>query len=105
MNKAHAIMHLFPGTNPFSGDFEVRDDGDGIQYIHAWNINAPQPSEADLQAAWDDLQANPTTPPLTLEDKVTLLEASNLLLQEEKTALEQRLQATEGAILFLMDMT
>lgn len=73
MNKAIAILYLYPDA--ISGiDFVVRDNGDG-QYIHSWNLPYPQPTEEELLAAWNAVQAEPPEPtPPTLEERVAELE-------------------------------
>jgi hypothetical protein len=78
MNKALAIMHLFPEAEPMT-DFILQDDSDGNgAYIAQWNIDAPQPTEAELEQAWADFLALPApVPKESLEDKVTRLEAEN----------------------------
>lgn len=78
MHIPTAIIHLFPGSDPET-DFEVRDDSDGSgPYIATWNLPDPQPSETELQAAWDELHAQPTPePPETLEQKTARLEQEN----------------------------
>ncbi|MEC0231277.1 XkdW family protein [Paenibacillus alba] len=59
MNIALAIMHLFPKANPMM-DFIVQDDSDGNgAYIAQWNLEKPKPTEAELKAAWDDMQPTP----------------------------------------------
>jgi hypothetical protein len=56
MNIAQAIMHLFPQANHMN-DFIVQDDSDGMgQWIAQWNLEEPQPTEEELQAAWDAMQ-------------------------------------------------
>jgi hypothetical protein len=59
MNKVQAILHLYPNAIP-GVDFIVQDDSDGRgAYIAMWNLkdaqgnNIPQPSEEELQAAWE----------------------------------------------------
>jgi hypothetical protein len=55
MNIAPAIIHLFPQANPMM-DFVVRDDSDGNgAYIAQWNLEEPEPTEEELQAAWESL--------------------------------------------------
>jgi hypothetical protein len=47
-----AILQLFPDVNfNFGGDVSLSDDGDG-PYISAWNRPEPQPTPAELDAAW-----------------------------------------------------
>lgn len=62
MNIAQAIIHLFPQANPMT-DFIVQDDSDGNgAYIAQWNLkdaegnDVPQPTDVDLQTAWDSMQ-------------------------------------------------
>lgn len=50
MELDKALAQLFPGIN-FLYDVELRDDGDG-PYIAAWNRPEPQPTPAELEAAW-----------------------------------------------------
>jgi hypothetical protein len=55
MNIATALKVLFPNARqPF--DFLVQDDGDG-PYLAQWNLPDPQPTEGELQAAWDTWEA------------------------------------------------
>lgn len=57
MNIALAIMHLYPDAKPLV-DFTVIKDEKG-QKIVEWNLDAPQPTEQELETAWDEYQANP----------------------------------------------
>jgi hypothetical protein len=59
MNIPQAIMQLYPSAVP-NVDFIVQDDSDGNgPYIAQWNVKdaqgkpVPQPTEEELQAAWD----------------------------------------------------
>ncbi len=38
-------------------DFVLRDDGDGVVYVSEWKSAQPQPSEADIEAAHAEWQA------------------------------------------------
>ena len=38
-------------------DFILRDDGDGVTYISDWSSSSPQPSEADIEIAHAEWQA------------------------------------------------
>ena len=98
MNIAQAIMHLFPQVNPMI-DFIVQDDSDGEgTYIAHWGLEEPEPTEEELQAAWDDFESLPVLEPLETEaEKIIRLESSLAISNE-------RLDAAEGAILALMDM-
>lgn len=58
MNIALVIQHLYPTAKPLV-DFWVRDDSDGNgPYIAAWNLPDPQPTQAELEAAWAAYEAN-----------------------------------------------
>ncbi len=50
MNIADCVLFLYPDAKPLV-DFEVMDRGDG-QYISMWHLSAPQPTQAELEAAW-----------------------------------------------------
>ncbi|NQX66816.1 hypothetical protein HQN90_11845 [Paenibacillus alba] len=59
MNIAQAIMHLYPDANPLT-DFIVQDDSDGQgPYIAKWNLESPEPTEEQLQSAWEAMQPTP----------------------------------------------
>lgn len=55
MNLANALRYLFPNASPLR-DYEIRDEGAGA-YIAVWNLQAAQPTEAELQAASDAYDA------------------------------------------------
>ncbi|MBA2943390.1 hypothetical protein HZF08_34530 [Paenibacillus sp. CGMCC 1.16610] len=59
MNVAEVIIHLYPQANPLL-DFIVQDDSDGNgPYIAQWNLEAAQPTEKELLAAWKAMQPTP----------------------------------------------
>ncbi|UKS24876.1 XkdW family protein [Paenibacillus sp. HWE-109] len=59
MNIPQAIMHLHPQANPLA-DFIVQDDSDGNgPYIAKWNLESPEPTEEQLQSAWEAMQPTP----------------------------------------------
>jgi hypothetical protein len=77
VNIAQALKQLFPQANPLI-DFVVQDDCDGNgPYIAVWNLDEPQPTEEELQSAWEEYQQNPPPSPETQEQKVTRLESEN----------------------------
>ncbi|GGG06710.1 hypothetical protein GCM10010912_59210 [Paenibacillus albidus] len=97
MNIASAILHLFPGKSPLK-DFEIRDDSDGKgPYIAEWNLEEPQPTEEELQAAWEAyLEAEANKPPeLTEMEK---LQKENALLKAQITAQSERSDFIEDVI-------
>jgi hypothetical protein len=57
VNIAQVIIYLFPQAKPLI-DFTVQDDSDGNgPYIAVWNLEADQPTEEELEAAWEALNA------------------------------------------------
>ena len=67
-----AIEYLYP--NAVQGtDFDVYAD-DGVQYIPFWKLDDPQPTEEELQVAYDNYLATREPEPPTLEERVTQLE-------------------------------
>lgn len=88
MNIAQAIMHLFPQANLLQ-DFLVQDDSDGKgPYIAQWNLDAAQPTEEELQAAWEAYQAAEASKPpvLTAEQQISALQAENAKLKNDNVA-------------------
>jgi|Deesub1362A_J573_1020465.scaffolds.fasta_scaffold00740_9 hypothetical protein len=55
MNIAQCLMYLFPDAVP-DRDYIVQDDGQG-QYIAEWDLPDPQPTQAELEAVWPEVQA------------------------------------------------
>lgn len=64
MNLAACILHIYPAAKQ-DVDFVVQDDSDGRgPYIAIWKLDAPQPTEAELQAAWEAYQAEEAQRPV-----------------------------------------
>lgn len=77
-------------------DYDIVERG---PYIAAWNLPHPQPTEAELQAAWDEIKDLPPEPrPLTAEERLVELEAENKLFQARNQALLDRAEFIEEAI-------
>ena len=55
MNIAQVLQYLYPDADAMK-DYIVQDDGEGA-YIKKWNLAEPQPTQAELEAAWPDAQA------------------------------------------------
>ena len=56
-------------------DYDLVDEG---PYIAVWNLEAPQPTEAELQAAWAEIEAQPVPePPETDAQKLARLTSEN----------------------------
>jgi hypothetical protein len=83
VNIVQAVIHLFPDADPMQ-DFIVQDDSDGNgPYIAAWNLGDPQPTEAELQTAWEAYQqAEANKPP-----ELTPLESMEAELTNTQLAL------------------
>ena len=54
MITSHGLEKL--GFDP-KNDFVLRDDGDGVVYVSEWKSAQPQPSEAEIEAAHAEWQA------------------------------------------------
>lgn len=82
-----SVCKLFPNAMA-DIDFQIQDDSDGKgPYIAAWNLDAPQPTKDELEAAWQVYQeAEANKPP-----ELTEIEQ----LRAENTALQDRLQDVE----------
>jgi hypothetical protein len=152
MNKAQAIMFLYPNANP-SRDFTVQDCGaepvlregidgrtryqirplkedeteaiEGIhyryvvdfnrlvegvdydlvergQYIAAWNLSDPQPTEKELQTAWAAyLEAEANKPPELTEIEQLRADNAALLLELVQTQARQDQAEQDQAALLL----
>lgn len=48
----HAVIHLFPTAVPHV-DFRVQDDGSGSYLI--WNMDSPEPTDAEIAAAYKEV--------------------------------------------------
>jgi hypothetical protein len=81
MDKVKAILYLYPDANPLM-DFIIQDDSDGNgPYIAQWNVkdadgnDVTEPTDEELTAAWDELQALPPVPQKpTLEQQISELQ-------------------------------
>jgi hypothetical protein len=105
MNIAQAIMHLFPQANPMI-DFIVQDDSDGEgPYLAQWNIEAPQPTEEELQAAWEAyLVAEAGKPkPETDQEKIARLEAKNAIQEQQVAELKEGSIQTNNQVIDLWE--
>ncbi len=54
MITSHGLEKLGFDTK---NDFVLRDDGDGVVYVSEWKSAQPQPSEAEIEAAHAEWQA------------------------------------------------
>lgn len=152
MNKAQAIMYLYPKADPMR-DFTVQDNGaepvlregvDGLtryeirpleddeteyvedvhyryvvdfnrlvegldydmvergQFIAVWNLDAPQPTEEELQAAWVAyLEAEANKPPELTETEQLRADNAALLLELVQTQARQDQAEQDQAALLL----
>lgn len=61
-------------------DYNIVERG---PYIAVWKLPEPQPTEEELQQAWDKIKDHPEEPkPLTEDEHIRQLEAENKLLAE-----------------------
>jgi hypothetical protein len=74
VNKAHAIMYLFPNSVPFE-DFVVSTNGSDEQNISYWGIDAPIPSEEELTLAWEEYERNKPPEPKSVEERLLSIES------------------------------
>jgi XkdW protein len=94
MNIALALQHLFPEKKQ-PDDYYVFEV-DGVPEIIKWNMEVPQPTEEELQTAWNDYLANLPAEPLTIEQQ----------LEEERVArkrVEARLEGLNNDLLGFME--
>ncbi|WP_339245327.1 XkdW family protein [Paenibacillus sp. FSL F4-0243] len=148
MNKALAIMYLYPNANPMR-DFTVQDNGpepvlregaeekgkfryeiklpeedeqtlEGVHYrygidynlliegedydlvergpyIAYWGLDNPQPTETELQAAWEAYQEAEANKPPKLSE-MEILQRENTLLKAQLNAQSERSDFIEDVI-------
>lgn len=63
-----AIQQLFPNADPIH-DYIIQDDGSG-PYIAQWNLPDPEPTPAELDAAWADFEAGQPARDLLIQQQV-----------------------------------
>lgn len=67
-------------------DYDIVERG---PYIAVWNLEEPQPTEEELQQAWNAIKDLPEEPkPLTEAERIRQLEAENKLLAERAEFIE-----------------
>lgn len=77
-------------------DYDIVERG---PYIAAWNLSEPQPTEEELQAAWDAIKDLPSEPvPPTAVERIASLETENNLLKAQNQALADRAEFIEDII-------
>ncbi|MEK4849745.1 XkdW family protein [Paenibacillus sp. FSL H7-0756] len=75
-------------------DYDLVERG---PHIAVWNLDAPQPTEAELQAAWEAYQeAEANKPPVLTE--LEQLQQENLWLKAQNNALSERADFIEDLI-------
>lgn len=75
-------------------DYDLVERG---PFIAVWNLDVPQPTEAELQAAWDAYQEYEATKPPELTE-IEQLQQENLLLKAQNNALSERADFIEDII-------
>lgn len=80
-------------------DYDIVERG---PYIAAWNLADPQPTEAELQAAWEAyLEAEANKPPELTEIEQLRMDNAGLLLELAQTQARQEQQEQDQAALIL----
>lgn len=91
MSLVKAIMHIYPGTDPWD-DFRVKREfvnDEFVESIYMWNLPEPQPTEEELQKAWNAIKDLPEEPQsLSEAERILQLEAENKLLTERAEFIE-----------------
>lgn len=84
-------------------DFNLLTEGEDYDlvergpHIAVWKLEVPQPTEAELQAAWEAYQeAEANKPPVLTE--VEQLQQENLMLRAQNSALSERADFIEDII-------
>lgn len=75
-------------------DYDLVERG---PFIAVWNLDAPQPTEAELQAAWEAYQEAEANKPVELTE-IEQLQQENLLLKAQNNALSERADFIEDII-------
>ncbi|MEK3838417.1 MULTISPECIES: XkdW family protein [unclassified Paenibacillus] len=75
-------------------DYDLVERG---PYIAVWNLDAPQPTEAELQAAWEAYQEEEANKPPVLTE-MEQLQQENLWLKAQNNALSERADFIEDLI-------
>ncbi|MBT2293255.1 hypothetical protein J7E73_30005 [Paenibacillus albidus] len=75
-------------------DYDLVERG---PYIAVWNLEDPQPTEAELQAAWEAYQEAEANKPLQLTE-MEKLQKENALLKAQITAQSERSDFIEDVI-------
>ncbi|WP_341348556.1 XkdW family protein [Paenibacillus sp. FSL H3-0469] len=75
-------------------DYDLVEKG---PYIAVWKLNVPQPTEAELQAAWEAYEeAEANKPPVLTE--MEQLQQENMVLRAQNQALSERADFIEDII-------
>lgn len=75
-------------------DYDLMERG---PYIAVWKLDAPQPTEAELQAAWEAYQEEEANKPPVLTE-MEQLQQENLMLRAQNHALSERADFIEDII-------
>ncbi|WP_052098311.1 XkdW family protein [Paenibacillus stellifer] len=104
MDLYFAIKHLYPSSR-VDKDFVLLDKSDGNgPYIAVWNLEDPQPTEAELAAAWESyLEAEASKPPDPPSETEQLrMDNAALLLELVQVQARQDQADADNAALLLM---
>ena len=74
-------------------DFSLRDDGDGVTYISDWYSASPQPSEAEIEAAHAEWQAEHDAQEYARNRQAEYPSSDELIVALWETVVEERASA------------
>lgn len=63
MELGTVMNYLYPDFKN-GKEYVVANNGEGA-FITSWNADVPQPTDVELQTAWQQIQANPPVIPLS----------------------------------------
>lgn len=79
MELGATISYLYPNLEN-GRDYILMDKGEG-PVIVSWNAGVPQPTELELQTAWEEYQTSPKPVEIPMEERIkSLEEAMNFIL-------------------------
>lgn len=78
MDLYRTIMHMYPDA-VVNVDFGLQDNSDGNgPFIAYWTYpHAPQPTQAELEAAWLEIVNTPVSTPMTLDQQIQHLQQND----------------------------
>lgn len=100
MILSQALQYLYPDAD-LDADIIVADDGDGIAYIHTWNMPGPRPSETVIEAAWWEVlqrQSEEDVAMMVTEEKAQDAKDFHEVIKEEIWTPEETIKIIKGLL-------